>query len=352
MLLFAGCYTQEGGEGIYSLGFNPRCKKFTLISLAQNTVNPSYFNLHEECLYAVNELPQGGGLDAYHVSARGVLQKLNHVNTAGSALCHLSVAKNGGLLFAANYLSGDVEAYGLLPNGKIGEQLSKYRHSGSGPVAQRQAAPHAHSLTPDGMDRFAIAADLGTDQLLVYKIMGPGRGMAPCPEQTVVLPPGEGPRHVVFSANNKNVYLCTELGNHVIALAYNGHTGGLQIKQRLPLFEAASGQENFAADIHLSPDGRFLYVSVRGSNRLVCFSVDTEGALLRVGDASAGGLWPRSFAISPCGDWIFVANEHSGNVAAIPRNRQSGLPEAVVATFPIPKVSCVKISSKMEAGAE
>jgi len=221
----------------------------------------------------------------------------------------------GNWLIATNYGSGNAALYPILPDGSLGAMTDFIQHHGNGPNAARQEGPHAHSsiFTPD--NRFAVIADLGIDQLVIYGFDAVAGKLLP--HSVVKSQPGAGPRHLVFHPNGRWFYVANELASTVAFYTYDDVNGMLIEKQYLPTIPPDS-PENIVADIHLSSDEKRLYVSNRGHNSIAAFDIGENGSLSLVSISSCGGNWARNFAISPSGKFMLVANQYSNEICVLP----------------------------------
>lgn len=335
--LYVGTYTTgTDSRGIYMFEIDADGKA-TLRGTAGETPNPSFLALAGGCLYAASEQADRARVDAYRVAEDGALTWLNCREAPGAATCHVSVNPAAPLLFAANYGSGSALCFGLEKDGAVGALLDEKRHCGHGTDPVRQEAPHVHSMTPSPDGAYVLGADLGLDRLFPYLPQVDGT-LRPLPERTV--PGGQGPRHVVFSADGAFVYLATEMGNRVFAYRC-GPKGPQECLGDWPILPPGFTGQSIAADIHLSPDGRFLYASSRGWDGVAAFSVGADGALAPCGHFPSGGKGPRSFCLSPDGRWLVTANQQSGNLAFLPRDRQTGALGAARQQLSVPQAVCV-----------
>lgn len=341
--LIVGTYTGGKGEGLYVYRFDTNTGEATPLSVAK-TVNPSYLVVSRDArfVYAVNELPGDDGpaslrgdVSAFGFDpASGQLTFLNKVSAEGNDPCYLSLSPDGRYLLVANYSiaadpGGSFAVLPVEPDGKLGAAALTVHHEGGGPVRGRQDNAHVHStvFSPDG--HFVFAQDLGADKLYVYRYTPDGGGAAVVPADLAearytAMPAGSGPRHLVFGNDGRHAYLTSELDATVTVLRYrDGHLTPEQVEPLVePGFKGAVG----AAALHLSPDGRFLYVSNRGdANDISIFAVDaTSGKLARVGRQSSLGKAPREFAIDPTGRWLIVGNQGSDTAYVFRRDPQTG----------------------------
>ncbi|HTH61005.1 MAG TPA: lactonase family protein [Paraburkholderia sp.] len=340
--MIVGTYTSGKSEGLYVYRFDTRTGDATPVSVAK-TVNPSWLVVSRDRrhVYAVNELPGDNGPASQrgHVSAfsfdppSGRLTFVNQVSAQGNDPCYLTLSPDGRFLFVANYsVAADPGgSFAVLPvraDGSLGDAALTVHHQGSGPVKGRQDGAHVHStvFSPDG--QYLFAQDLGTDRLYAYRYAADGRDgpVSPTGAVETALKQGSGPRHLVFGNDGRYAYLTSELAGTVTVLRYRD--GGRFDEEQVetlaePGFHGAVG----AAALHLSPDGRFLYVSNRGdANDISIFAVDAaSGRLTRVGRQSSLGKSPREFAIDPTGHWLIVGNQSSDTAYVFRRDPQTGL---------------------------
>ena len=330
-LVYIGTYTDHGSKGIYVCRFDPSHGRLTAPKLATETSEPSFLAIapSRRFLYAVNEFDHfndqpTGALTAFSIdSATGKLTLLNQVSSRDSGPAFITLDRSGRYVLVANYTLGSVAVFPVLPDGSVGESTAFVRHQGSSVNPERQAGPHAHAILMSPDNRFAIVADLGLDQLLVYRFDA-SRGTLGQP-RTIKTDPGVGPRHLVFAASGKIVYVINEMSSTVTVYSYHWSDGAMVPIQKVPLLPTKFAGESTAAEVMLSPSGRFLYGSNRGDDSIAVFGVDPEtGTLAPIEHVPTGGKTPRSFAIDPSGEWLLAANQDSHSVVTFHINRESG----------------------------
>jgi 6-phosphogluconolactonase len=314
--LYAGTYTRGKSKGIYAWRFHTADGSLQEIGLVAETSNPSFLAIapNGKFLYAANE-NSGGMVSSFSIdNATGKLTPLNQVSSKGSGPCHVSLDPAGKFVFVANYNSGSIASYPVHADGSLGEAVSAIQHSGSSVNPQRQTGPHAHSVvvSPDG--HFLLAADLGLDEVLVYKIGADGSLAADDPPFAKVAG-GSGPRHIAFSRDGKFVYVVSEMIPGVTAFRYDAQRGSLDSIQTISSLPDDYTGNKSGAEIAVSPDGKFVYSSNRGADSIAAFAVDrSKGTLTAAGRFPSGGKTPRNFAIDPTGKWLFAAHQDSDSI--------------------------------------
>jgi 6-phosphogluconolactonase len=320
-LVYVGTYTRGGSKGIYVYRFDQGTGKLAEIGVAAETPNPSFLAIHPngKLLYAVNELSKfhdqpSGSVTAYEMDrTTGKLKMLNDAATGGTSPCHLVVDRTQRNLLLVNYGTGSTAVFRLKPDGSLGERSGFVQHTGSSVDERRQKGPHAHSVNLSKNERFAIVADLGTDEFIVYAFDAGAGTIAR--HGAAKVKPGSGPRHFHFHPTYKFAYGLNEMGSSVSAFQWDEAKGTLTEIQNITTLPAGFSGTNHCAEILVHPNGRFVYASNRGHNSLAAFAIDkAKGTLTSLGNTSTQGQTPRNFRIDPTGTWLIAANQDSGNV--------------------------------------
>ena len=361
MRVFVGTYTepilfgtgkvlQGKGEGIYALTLDESSGELRTLRTTAGVANPSYLALDRSSrfLYAVSELMTfdghpGGTLSAFTVAAgSGELAFINRQPTHGADPCHVVVDGRCKHAFVANFASGSVCVLPISDDGSLGRACDFVQHVGCGIDPTRQAGPHAHAVTLDASNRFAYVPDLGLDKVMVYRFDA-GRGMLePHAPAWIKSTPGAGPRHVAFHPSGRFAYVANELDSTVSVLAHDGF-GGLLFVETCTTLPTDFRGDSTCADIHVTPSGRFVYVSNRGHDSIAVFNVDTASGRLRpLAHEPTCGRTPRSFAIDARGRLLVVANQDSDNVVAFSIAGETGR-LAPLCDIGVPTPVCVKL---------
>ncbi len=354
MLLYIGTYTSSGkSKGIYIHKFDSATGHLKPLRTVKNVLEPSFLTIdkNRKYLYAVNELLEYEGKKSGAVSAfaidqtTGDLRFLNMQPSLGGAPCHLSVTDNNKFVLVANYLGGNVSVYPIESDGKLGASVDVAQHTGSGPQADRQEAAHAHSITLSPDNRFGVVGDLGIDKVMIYRFDDQTGKLTPNQTQPFFqTKAGAGPRHFTFHPGGKFAFVINELDTTVTSLAFDEKLGTLQELQTITTLPAgASTTGASCADIHISPNGKFLYGSNRGHNSIVAYQIDEKtGNLKYIGHVSTGGQKPRNFAIEPNGKFLLVANQDSDSIVVFRIDDQTGKLKKTENTIKVPVPVCLK----------
>lgn len=331
--MIVGTYTSGKSEGIYVYNFNSKKGTFTYVSTAKNVSNPSYLTVSpdEKFVYAVNENHAkgkfGGSVTSFSFNKKeGTLTQLNQEPSEGNDPCYISIDKTGKWVVVANYSSGTASVLPVKKDGSLDSAVSFIQHEGSSVNSERQEGPHAHCAVLSKDNNYAFICDLGMDKVMIYSFNNKNGKLTPAPTPYVETEPGAGPRHFDFHPNNKFAYLVEELTGSISVYAYKGN-GQLALIQNIPALPPDYTGSVGSADIHVSPDGKFLYASNRGeSNTIGIFKINQQsGELNLVGHQSTLGKTPRNFNFDPSGDFLLVANQNSDDIIIFKRDKQTGL---------------------------
>ncbi|CAI3797773.1 6-phosphogluconolactonase [Pseudomonas sp. MM221] len=331
--LLVGSYTDGASQGIYRYQFDDKAGKINPTPLqVVKSVSPSWLVLSadQRQLFAVNETPQGHA-SSFSISSKGEIKPLNQVATQGDEPTHASLSRDQRYLFVANYAvkpdpGGSLVVIPVARDGKLKRAVQQARHKASGVNPERQAGAHVHSLVLSPNGQHVYACDLGADKVFIYRYDGASadKPLSPAIPASVDLPPGSGPRHLLFDAKGRHAYLTLEMSGEVVM--FDVKDDALLERQRLPLTELHDQAAKAAGGLHLSADGRFLYVSNRGTaNEIVVFSVGKDdGQLAFLQRRSVEGDHPREFALAPSDNFLLVANQKSNQIVVIRRDPRSG----------------------------
>ncbi|MFN2439971.1 MAG: lactonase family protein [Chitinophagaceae bacterium] len=328
--LFAGTYTNKGSKGIYIYQFNANTGAAKLISNTDSVANPSYLAISPDgkFVYSVNETGgnRPGFVSAFSFdNASGKLKFINSQPSGGDHPCYITIDKTNSWVVVGNYTGGNIAALPVNKDGSLKPYAQLIQHKGSGTNKARQEKAHVHATVFSPDQRWLFTPDLGMDALMIYPFTpSASQPFSEKKSAAVKVLPGNGPRHFVFHPSKKFAYLIEELSGSVAAYGYSN--GKLKFLQRFATHPSNYKGAIGSADIHLSPDGKFLYASNRGdANTITIFSVAQDGKLQWKGYQSTGGIHPRNFMIDPTGNWLLVANRDTDNIVIFKRNKQTGI---------------------------
>jgi 6-phosphogluconolactonase len=334
---------------------DPRSGGLRLVASVDAGANPSFLAIRPggDVLYAVNEVTEHGGKASGAVSAfsidraTGALRRLGEQPSEGGAPCHVSVDRGGRAVLVANYAGGNVALLPIQAGGALTPATHVAQHRGSGPDEARQTSAHAHCIVADPTNRYALAADLGIDRVLVYRLDLDGGSLRHVAGGDAQLQPGAGPRHLAFHPSLPLAFVANELDSTVTTLGFDADRGALTPLKSDSTLPAGWRGTSYAADIHFAPSGRSLYVSNRGHDSIAVFAVaEGSGALALEQVVPTSGDWPRNFSLDPSGRWLLVANQRSGTVVVFARDEASGHLTPTGERIGIPSPVCVRFRAQ------
>ncbi len=351
--VYVGTYTEEGSKskGIYAFRFDPATTQIAAIGLVAETINPSFVAVHpnHHFLYAVNEVGKYKGQASGAVSAfvidriNGKLTLLNEVPSRGADPCYITLDKSGKHVLVANYTGGSVAVFPVLDDGRLGDFSAFVQHQGHGSNPNRQEGPHAHSIDLSADNHFALADDLGLDQVLAYRFDAARGSLTPNEPAFAKADAGAGPRHLAFHPNGKFAYVINEMHSTVTVFSYDAAGGTLRSQQTLSTLPPGFKGENDDAEVQVHPSGKFLYASNRGHDSIAVFAIDpVKGTLTPVEDIPTRGKTPRSFEIDPTGSLLFAANQKSNNIVVFRIDAGTGRLTATGQVLEVESPVCVK----------
>ncbi len=352
--VFIGTYTGKQSKGIYRCEFDVATGKLGKPELAAEVASPSFLAIHptNKSLYAVGETGAGKNAGAVHAFAldpkTGELKALNSVTSGGAGPCHISVDPSGKNVLVANYGGGSAEVVPIAEGGKLAEPSCFVQHAGNSVNRARQDAPHAHSINLDPAGKFAVVADLGLDQVLVYKFDAENGRIKPNEPRFLKVVDGAGPRHFAFHKTKPFAYVINEMNCTINALHYTPE-GKFDIVQTISTLPHELREGYSTAEVQVHPSGKFVYGSNRGQNSIAAFKVDQEtGKLTLVGHQGEGIKTPRNFGIDPTGKWMIVGNQDGHSVIVYAINPESGELTPTGTSAEVGSPVCIKFVAKAE----
>ncbi|HEY5809312.1 MAG TPA: lactonase family protein [Povalibacter sp.] len=312
--------------GIALARLDTQSGQLTTPVLVAQTPDPSFLVIHADRkhLYICNSQTPGG-MSAFAIqSGSGALSFLNHRVASGRGPSHVSIDRSGRYVFNANYGGGYVEVYARNGDGSLGERTAFVQHTGSSVHPERQTRAYAHWVGASPDNRFALAADLGTDRIVVYRFDDHTGTLQPNDPPFISAAAGAGPRHIAWHPDGKHFYLVEELANAVALYSWDAAKGTGAIQQTISTLPDGFSGASTAAEIAVHPNGRFLYASNRGDDSIALFALDDTGHMTPRGHTSSQGKVPRYFAFDPTSRWLVVTNQNSDNVVVFSVNANTG----------------------------
>ena len=329
--VFIGSFNwDKDTEGIYVYELDTVKGSLKKITSYTGISNPSFLTVSPDgrFVYSCTEskTPNAGSVSSFEFRyPEKSLTFLNKQPTYGENPVYLSVYENGKWLIEGNYTQSSASVYPLTKEGRIDTVAQHIGFSGGSIVKSRQEKSHIHSTVFSPDFKYVFIPDLGADTIRCYKfdpsLKAPLQAFENGSINTV---PGSGPRHFTFHPNKKFAYCIEELSGTIDAYHYKN--GTLIHFQRIETHpkEITDGFES--SDIHISPDGKFLYVSNRGKeDNIAIFSVAKNGTLENEGYQPVSGEHPRIFALDASGKFVIVANVRTSNVVVFKRDTTTGL---------------------------
>ncbi|MFD3333689.1 lactonase family protein [Streptomyces sp. NPDC058700] len=333
---YIGSFTSAGGRGVLAADVDEETGALTVTGGSDAVADPSFLALAGPVLHAVSETG-AGAVAAFDVTGPAPRPLGTPTPVDGEAPTHLALA--AGHLLTANYTSGSVTVLPLAEDGTPRPAASVLRHDGSGPVAARQAGPHAHQVLPDPSGRWIVSVDLGTDSVRICAL-DPGTGTLTLHGETA-LRPGTGPRHLAFHPAGTHAYVLNELEPTLTVCRWDAVAGVLEPLGETPVVPEGTPGPRYPSEIVVAPDGRFLWAAVRGDDTLAVLALDPDGAeAALVATVPCGGTWPRDLTLGPTGRYLYAANERSGDVTWFVVDPETGIP-ARAGAIEAPAASCV-----------
>jgi 6-phosphogluconolactonase len=341
-----------GGEdgAIHTFQLDSETGQLKPLHQTTDVENPFFLALSPDrkFLYSIHAVAFGGAeneeVAAYSIEdPSGQLKFLNRQSARGTASCYLSVDSTGRTVLVANYSSGSVAALPINDDGTLREAASFVQHEGSGVDPKRQTGPNAHCIVVSPNNRFAYAADLGLDKILIYRLDAEKSQLTPNTQPFVRTIPGAGPRHLTFHPDGKHLYAINELKNSVTLFDYDDQTGMLIERQTVSTLPDDFDGTSYCADVKITPDGRYLYGTNRGHHSIAAYAIGSDGTLARIAIVPSLGDGPQNLAITADGKFVICANMPGNNVVIFQIDGETGKLKAVGEPVSVKMPSCIKL---------
>ena len=349
-LVFISAFASGEKAGIHTFQFDTKTGTLKPLHRTAEIQNPFFLAMSPDrrFLYAIDAKKFGGAGDeavaAFAIEGRtGKLRRLNQQSSRGTASCYLDVDATGKTLLVANYSTGSVAALPVQKDGSLSEAVSFVQHIGSSTDPARQKGPNAHSIVASPDNRFALAADLGIDKILIYKLDAAAAKLTPNEAQPFAkMQPGSGPRHLIFHPNGRRVYVINELTNTVTFLDYATDAGTLTERQTISTLPADFTGKSHCADLKITPDGNFLYGTNRGHDSIAAYRIADDGTLTLLAIHPSLGKGPQNLLITPDGQWLLCANMPGNSVVVFRIDPKTGGLTAAGDPIAMPMPSCIR----------
>jgi len=334
--IIVGTYTRATeSKGIYTLSVNPSAKTFTILDTASQVENPSFLALQSDMLYSVGEGSGAGTVNAFRLDKKTA--KLHFINTLtglGKGPC--SVAATERHVMIANYGSGNLNVFSLNSDGSLNNFVQNIQHQGGSVDPQRQKGPHAHQVIFNPTIDYMFSNNLGTDLLYAYRYHPTNKQPLEAVD-SILMEKGGGPRHLAVSADGEYLYVLQELTGTISIVQFKDEKLTLVGQSSVIKKPGKAG----AADIHLSPDGKFLYATNRiDYNDITAFQLKSPTELQYIDQYSTAGIAPRNFMITRDGKYVFVGNQRSNEIVVFKRNLRNGTLKNTRLRIPVPAPVC------------
>ncbi|MFC2125537.1 lactonase family protein [Bacteroidota bacterium] len=353
-ILYVGTFSERDSKGIYVFEFDRDNKIIELIQTIGGKVGPSFLDTDPKgnYLFSVNGTGIGdqkrwGSVTSYKINRKnGKLSKNNIVSAFGGGPCHIVIDKTGTRALVSNYGSGNLVMFPISNAGLLSEEAVTIQHNGSSVNESRQKKPRVHSIKLSYDNNYAYVSDLGIDKVMIYELDAEMGSLKPAQKPYVDIEQGSGPRHFAYHPDLPYAYVINELFNTVTAFKVDKQNGSLTTIQTITTLPKLFNEVSYCADIHIHPNGKFLYGSNRGNNTIVVFSIDqSTGELDLVDHTSTKGDWPRNFMIDQEGKLLLVANQKTDDIYIFEIDGETGKLKDSGVKLNVPAPVCLKILS-------
>ncbi len=350
-VLFVSSFVPGDEGAIHAFELNSDTGKLKALQQTNDVSSPFFLVVSDDgkFLYSIDTEKFGGpepnDVAAFQISGRsGKLERLNKQSAKGTASCYLDIDASGKCVVVANYSTGSVAAFPVSTNGGLNPNASFMQHAGSSVDPKRQKSPNAHSIEISPDNRFALAADLGIDKIMIYRLDAATAKLSPNSDQPFArLPPRSGPRHLTFHPNGERVYVINELKNSVTHFDYETTTGRLTERKTISTLPDDFTGTSYCADLKITPNGKFLYGTNRGHDSLAMYRIEGDGSLELLGIEPSLGKGPQNLLITPDGNWLICANMPGNNLVVFRIDQKTGKLSAHGDPVEVKMPSCIRL---------
>lgn len=323
--LLVGTYTKscESG-GIYTFDFDVNNGETFLKSKTENINNPGFLTIspNRNFIYSVNQFQNESSISAFKFNSKsGKLDFMNSQNSQGINPCYIT--NDDQNVIVANYTSGSLALFPKNSDGSLAEVKQVFQQFGKSINPKRQESPHVHMVQISPDKKLVLATDLGKDKIYIYNYNATSKTKMLSIKDSISIKPGSGPRHFTFNKTGSLLYLLQELDGTLTV--YKNNKGKLTKFQETTVVAPDFTGESSAADVHISPDDRYLYASNRGTaNDISCFEIQKDGSLIFKARTLTQGKGPRNFTIDPTGNYLLVGHQYTNNIVIFKINKETG----------------------------
>ena len=349
-LIFISSFAAGDKGGIEAFSLERSTGRLNRIHRTTGVEHPFFFVISpdQKFLYSIHAKSFGGSepeeVAAYAIEGRtGGLKLLNRQSTHGTASCYVEIDSTGKTVLVANYSTGSVASFPVQSDGSLGAAVSIIQHVGASIDPVRQKGPNAHCIVISPDNRFAFAADLGTDQVLSYRLDKTTAKLTPNTPPFAKAPAGAGPRHLTFHPDGKHVYVINELQNSVTMSDYDANSGVMTARQTISTLPTDFRGVSHCADLKITPNGKYLYGTNRGHDSIAAYRIEADGTLKLIAIEPSLGKGPQNLLIAGDGTLVLCANMPGNNVVAFKIDDQTGRLKLVGDPIEITSPSCIRL---------
>ena len=339
--LYAGSFSEKGSKGICVFELYRPDDRLTLVQTVTLGNSPSFLALspNKRNIYAVYE--SEGSVVSFKINPEnGRLEKLNERSVKGHGPAHVSFDPKGKFVYISNYGSGNLCVYKIKKTGALGKLRQVIQDEGNGPHPN-QKGPHVHSAIPSNDGKFVYVCDLGVDKLFIYQVKDKGK-LVPGSIPFYKCTPGSGPRQFAISPDGNYAALVEELISGLIFFKRNVKTGELLPVQHFSMLPDSCSERGSDATVYFSPDNKFVYATNWGPLGITVYSIDKNAKQLKlVHKETTSGSHTRDICIDLNGEYVFIANMGSDNLAVLKRNEMTGILSPIDQEIRVPGISCI-----------
>ena len=335
--IIVGTYTNSDkckSGGIHIFNFDENTYKYNLKFHTDNIVNPSFISLSPDknFLFSVNENGENSTVTSFYMDeADGRLIKKDERKTQGEDPCFL--ISDDQNVITANYSGGSINVFKRYADGKLSDVFQNIKFEGVGVNPKRQEKSHIHQVQFSPDHQYVLATDLGLDQIYVFKYHKTG-ALVLEKIGAYAAKKGSGPRHIEFDKTGKLIYLVQELSGDLSVLGFN--EGHIELIQEETLLSRKVRFNFRAADIHLSNNERFVYVTNRDdADDITVFERKKNGTVKKIQQTKTIGRNPRNFTISPNNKLVLIANQDTNRINIFTRDLKNGFLTATGKSIPV-----------------